>query len=1050
MNTVPLAKALEEIERKSGYSILIRSSDVALNEAVSISMKDRPIQEILDALFKHMEISYRISGKQIAIFKPLQEPSSSAVAPAVRQQQANGTVLDESSNPISGASIVLKGTGKGTLSDSEGRFALAGVSIGDTLYISYTGFLAKNIGYSGQGNLEIVLTRENKYLDEVVVVGYGTQRKADVTSSIASVKSEDFIQAPVKNAGQLLQGKVAGLTIASSSGDPTSGVAVLLRGNTTILGANANPLVLIDGIPGDLNTVAPEDIESIDVLKDGSAAAIYGVRGSNGVIIITTKRFKEGQINALEYSTQLSAQTIARQADMLTAEDYRRQITEGTRDASWDNGNTTDWFEEATQTPFSQLHNLTYRGGNAETNYLFNVNYRDFNGIMRKSDNETFNGRVDVEHNMFDRKLKFNLGIIGRQNSYTTTGDGSSFDGWIYRQITIQNPTSPIKNENGDWFQEGIFDYDNPLARLYETDGRNKSQYTRYNAKLTFTPIDALRLEANVAYDKYNQSRGYAETKKHISTTRDGRNGYASIGNDENIYRFIELIGEYKKDMGDHKLSILGGYGYQESERFNSSMQNWDFPTDVFGYARIGDGKALAEGNAAQASNREESNLISFFGRSTYSYKDKYLLMASVRHEAASQLYGADKPWGTFPAVSLGWRINEEPFMKNLGFVDDLKLRMGYGITGNPPNNLFLGVATLEYADYFLINGSWVRSLRAAQNPNPHLRWEEKKELNFGLDYSFLSGRIYGAIDYYNRRIDGLLYDYQVPSPPNIYTSTRANVGIMENTGLEVELSMIPVRKSDFTWTTQLLFSTNSNKLVSLSNDLYQLETNYFTAGGTGVPIQTHTHIVEIGEKIGDFHGYKVVDISDDGYWIYEDENGDMISYNEFNRGFEDKQVLGNGIPKYYAGWNNTFKYKNWDLGVTMRGSFDYQIINFQRMYNENTGDERYNRLASAYDKIYGKAVLNKNVPLEFNSHYVEDGDFWKIDNITLGYNFRKINLNFVHSARIYVSSLNTITITGYKGIDPEVNWTGLDPGIDGRDKYPTTRTFTVGINVSF
>lgn len=386
--------------------------------------------------------------------------------------------------------------------------------------------------------------------------------------------------------------------------------------------------------------------------------------------------------------------------------------------------------------------------------------------------------------------------------------------------------------------------------------------------------------------------------------------------------------------------------------------------------------------------------------------------------------------------------------MQGISSLDNLKLRAGFGVTGNPPKSSFLGVATLSYSDYFLINGSWVRSLVPSSNPNPDLRWEEKKEYNIGLDYGFFNDRIYGSIDYYIRRIDGLLYEYQVPSPPNLYTSTNANVGLMENKGLEISMSVVPVKTSDLKWTAQFLFSTNANKLVSLSNDLYKLETNYFTTGSTGVPIQTYTHLVEIGKKLGNFHGYKVVDVTEDGNWIYENKEGERVDYANFNRSFDDKKVIGNGIPKFHAGFNNTIAYKNFDLSVTMRGSFGYQIINYQRMYYENTGDERYNRLKSAYNKIFGKAVLNKNIPLEFNSYYVEDGDFWKIDNITLGYRFT--NLKVIRSARLYVSSMNTFTITKYKGIDPEVDWTGLAPGIDNRDKYPTTRTFTLGADITF
>jgi TonB-linked SusC/RagA family outer membrane protein len=1041
---------LKKIEQQIAITFTYNADLITHKNKVTIALDSIRLSDAIDRLFNY-SVEYETINNQVILRSRKRsfadEPGGVEVLPSVT---VSGKVVDEQNQALPGVNVIEKGTTNGTTTDAEGVFSLAVANESSTLVFSFIGYESLEVQVGAQTTLAISLTPDVKSLEEIVVVGYGTQRKADVTSSIASVKSEDFVAGSVKNAGQLLQGKVAGLTVASSSGDPTSSVQVLLRGNTTIDGANTTPLVLVDGIPGDLNTVAPEDIESIDVLKDGSAAAIYGVRGNNGVIIITTKRFKEGQINTVEYSVQLSTQRIARQLEMLTAADYRQQIADGTRASNWDNGATTDWFKEATQNPFSQVHNLSYRGGSSTTNYLFNFNYRSFNGIMQKSDNTVFNGRVDVVHTMLNDKLKFNLGIIGRQNTYTTTGDGTSFNGWTYRQIMIQNPTSPTKDENGNWFQESIFDYDNPLARLYESDGRNKSQYTRYNARISYTPVDGLSLNVNTAYDKYNQSRGYAETKKHISTTRDGRNGYASIGTDESIYRFLELIGEYKKDFNDHQLSILGGYGYQENEWLNSWMQNYDFSTDAFGYANIGSGKALEDGNAVIGSTQGKSNLISFFGRATYSFRDRYLLMASVRHEAASQLYGARKPWGTFPAVSVGWRISEESFMQDLNFLDNLKLRAGYGVTGNPPKDLFLGVAMLDYAGYFLVNGTWIRSLIAGQNPNPDLRWEEKKEYNIGLDYGLFGDRIYGSIDCYVRRIDGLLYDYQVPSPPNIYTRTKANVGLMENKGLEVSLSLVPVQTSDLKWTAQLLFSTNSNRLVRLSNDLYKLETNYFTAGSTGVPIQTHTHIVEIGGKLGNFHGYKVVDVTDDGNWIYENKDGEHVEYDNFNRGFEDKKVIGNGIPKFHAGFNNTVRYKNIDLSVTMRGSFDYQIINYQRMYYENTGDERYNRLQSAYDKVFGKAVLNKNLPLEFNSYYVEDGDFWKIDNITLGYSFKTAGSKYIRSARVYVSSLNTFTFTGYKGIDPEVNWTGLDPGIDSRDKYPTTRTFTVGANITF
>jgi len=959
-----------------------------------------------------------------------------------------GRVENQHGEALSGVSVVAKVSKRGTTTADDGQFTIQ-VSASDTLTFSFIGYDAQEVAVAGQQSIAVVMTANNEQLSEVVVIGYGQQRKGDLTSSVATVTADNFVKAPVRDAGQLLQGKVAGLTVGTPSGNPTSGSQILLRGNTTLFGANSDPLVIIDGVPGSLNMVAPEDIESIDVLKDGSAAAIYGVRGTNGVIILTTKRAKGQDVNTLEYSGSVSTQTVLNKPELLTAADYRRQIAEGKRDASWDLGHDTDWLNEISQTPLTHIHNLTFRGGNPRTNYLASASYRYLEGLLKRSDNETFNGRIDINHSMLDNKLKVNLSLLSRTNKFTQTQDGGSFNGYTYRQALIFNPTSPVYDENGKWFEQpSNFNYENPLARLYESDGLTRSVNSRLVGGITYNPIPELKLSSLFSYTVNSLRAGYAETKNHISTIRDSRNGYAAQGTSQSIDRLVELTAEYNKQVNLHRFTLLGGYGYQDNDNSSNFIQNWDFPTDVFSYNNIGLGNAIKEGKGAIGSNRYETNLISFFGRLTYNYDDRYLLLASVRHEGASQLVGAKNPWGTFLAASVGWRISNEAFMANQTFFDDLKLRAGYGVTGNPPSNLFLGQAQLGYGGYIYSNGRWVQSLGPTTNPNPNIRWEEKHESNFGLDFSIRKGLISGNIDYYIRDIKGLLYDYQVPSPPNLVTTTRANVGTMRNNGLEAVINVAPIRKRDFEWTTSVLFSTNKNKLKSLSNELYQTTNNYFTAGGTGEPIQTFTHIVYIGQQIGDFFGFKVIDIDESGKWIYEGVDGNPVAYDDFGHTFEEKKVLGNGLPKYYAGWNNNFRYKNFDLSVTMRGAFAYQILNFQRMYLENPTLQNYNRLASSEDLAFGKATVS--VPLEFNSYYIEDGDHWKIDNITLGYTFNTGNHKFFRTARVYASSLNTFVITGYKGIDPEVNRLGLSPGNDDRDKYPTTRTFTFGVNVSF
>ena len=1042
-NKVTLKSAFEKIEKASKYKIAYNSSQLNANRSVTLSKKSDDVFGMLTQLLKGTNCTYELEGNYI-IIKPQQKTQTSGKKVKVR-----GVIKDETGEPIIGATVRVKGQSEGTVSDFDGNFTLD-VTDDNTLQISYIGYQTQEFAVGKQHHFSIVLEEDKKILNEVVVIGYGTQKKGDITSSVGSVKSEDFTAGAINDAGQLIQGKIAGLSVTNPSGNPVGGTEISLRGNTTILGASTNPLILIDGVPGDFNTVAPEDIESIDVLKDGSAAAIYGSRGTNGVVLITTKKSKGNNINEVQYSGYLSLSTIAKKPDFCDADDYRQQIKDGLRDAAWDLGDNTNWIDAITRTGLSHVHNISFKGGNAQTNYIFNVNYRNLQGIFKRSDKEEFQGRAEVNHSMFDDKLRFNFQLLGNQTGYTATSDGGSFNTYSWRQALIHNPTEPIKNADGSWHENtGIFNYDNPVSRIYECDGEQKISQTRFSSNITLTPIKELTFNALFSYDKINQEGGYYETKKHISNVRDGMNGYASTGGSSTVTKLVELTAQFHKNFGDHTIQALAGYSYQESTYSNQYERNYNFPTDLYSWHNIGVGQALKEGLGTEYSYWLDTNLIGFFGRLNYNYKNRYLLMASVRHEAASQLAGTNKPWGTFPSVSLGWRITEEKFMKNQKVFDDIKLRAGYGVTGSQPSQSFLGVPLLGYGDYYLYNGQWIRALQPTQNSNDKLKWEEKHEYDIGADFSVLNYRLNVSVDWYYRLIKGLLYDYSVPSPPNLYTTTRANVGEMSNNGLEIMVNAIPVQTKDFKWETTITFSTNSNKLKSLSNDLYQTSSDYFMTGWIEEPIKTESHIVRIGHKVGDIYGFKVVDVDESGKWIYLDKNGNRVNYDEFTHSFEDKQILGNGVPKWYLGFNNQFRYKNFDLAINMRGAFGFQIMNGMRMFYENRSRQDWNRLRSAYDKIFGKAVLNTLCSEEFNSYYVENGDYWKIDNITLGYSFSKIN-KWIKTLRLYASVNNAITITGYKGIDPEVSTSGLAPSYDNRDSYPHTRAFTFGMNVTF
>lgn len=966
------------------------------------------------------------------------------------QQAITGNVKDEYGDPIIGASITIKGNSSvGAITNIDGFFSIQAPSSGSTLVISYIGYISQEIATSGKTNFQITLKEDNHSLDEVVVIGYGTQRKGDVTSSVASVKPDDFVKGAVKDVGQLIQGKVAGLAITNPSGNPVDGTQIRLRGTNTIGGVNTNPLILIDGIPGDLSTVAPEDVESVDVLKDGSAAAIYGTRGTNGVILITTKQAKSNQqINSVEYNGYISTSRISNKLDLLNAKEFAELYPD------YDYGHSTDWLDEITRTPVSHVHNLSFQGGNAATNYIANINYNSQEGIMLKSGFENFRGRIEITHRMFDDKLRVKFGLFGRKNQYSSTSSGGSFRGGAYSQATRRNPTEPVRNPDGSWYENtSKFEYENPVALLEECYGNVKNTQMRFNGSLMYNPIKDLTLSAIMSYSRNNRNRGYSETLNHISAQRDGFTGWSSVGAYTSMEKMVELTAQYNKQLKGHKFSVLGGYSYNETDYEDMDFSNYGFQDDYFGgWHNINIGSALKEGKAGAGSSKKTTNLVGFFGRATYSYMDRYLLMASLRYEGASQLWGTDNKWGAFPSVSLGWRITQESFMKNQRVFDDLKLRVGYGVTGSQPKNPFMGIAMLKYEKYAYVNGEWVQTIVPASNANPDLKWEEKKETNIGLDFVSLSGRLSGSIDLYNRDVDGLLYEYKVSVPPNLYDRTWANGGKMRNRGIEILLSGTPVQTKDLEWQTSVTYSYNTNTLKSLSGSVFKSDYDFIDAGTAEYSGQvTSSHRVQEGKPIGNFYGFKVVDVDDEGYWIYKDRNGELVHYNDFTHAPDDKHVIGNGLPKWYAGWNNNLRYKDFDLSVTMRGAFGFQIINGARMNYENTKNSRVeNRLKSVNRKVFGKQQLSKDVEPEFNSYYIEDGDYWKIDNITLGYTFSKLKSKHIRSLRIYASVLNALTITGYDGIDPEVYTDGLAPGYDTRDRYPSVRTYTFGLGVKF
>ena len=978
------------------------------------------------------------------------ETSSSPKVENVQQNEVTvkGVVKDANGEAIIGASVIEKGNAKnGTVTDIDGNYTLK-VKRGATLTISYIGFISQE---TKGGN--VILEEDLKSLSEVVVIGYGTQKKADVTSAVVSVKAEEFTKGNFNDAGDLIKGKVAGLTITKPSGDPGAVTQISLRGIATVSG-NAQPLVLVDGVPGSLSSVPPENIASIDVLKDASAAAIYGTRGAGGVIIITTKTGQREQRTEVTYNGYVSFSTWAKKADFMTSSDIRAGKTTFN-----DEGYDTDWLDAISRTAVTHNHSVSLSGGNAKTSYFGNFTYRNAQGVMKKTGNESMSVAFDLSHWMLNDMLKVNIKVNADQYKYDVNDAGA-----IYRQAVIRNPTSPIWNTDGSYNEGSLLQYWNPVSMQNEQTGQYKDQTVKFTGNITLEPIKGWQTNLMLSKGQTLDRGGYYYTSNHSQQGVNQKGSYSGSAKRSGYTvdnKYLELTSKYMKNFNNvHRLDALVGYSYSEEEHDIDNMWNANFSTDYFGTNNIGLGTKLTDGEASMGSNHYSSKLIGFFGRVSYGYADRYNILASLRYEGSSK-FGDNHKWGAFPSVSLGWNIMNEEFMKSTkSWLSNLKLRVGWGVTGVIPqgNDDVWGGAYRSMLRYsynggnYYRDGKWNKGLKSASNANPDLKWETAREINIGVDWSLWNDRLSGSFDFYNKKTSDMLYEYAVPSPPNLYTSTWANVGEMRNTGFEFMIKGVPVQTKDWRWETQATLQHNSNKLLSLSNSLYQTD-NTLWLQGVGDPVTQYTHKVEVGQSLGRIYSLKAVGVSDQGLFLIENPKTGQCAefYQEMRNDYDNwYEYMGNGIPKFTLGWNNTINYKDFDLSLQCNGQFGFKIINQQRVFYENNA-HAYNKLKSATDKIGGNRPLSGAQSQVVTSYYIENGDYFKLSTLTLGYTYTPKNKTYIQNARIYGSVYNVFTITKYKGMDPEL---GSDnfwyAGVDDRDKYPTVRSFTIGLNVTF
>lgn len=963
-------------------------------------------------------------------------------------------VISDSVGPVVGAAVVEKGTSNGTSTGIDGDYILIVSSADAVVEVSCIGYTTITFKASDMPGT-IQMKEDAVFLDDVVVIGYGSQKKKEVTGSVASVKSEDFNAGVKSNPIGLLQGKVAGLNIIRTTSDPTNtSYNIQIRGFSTLdKGAGTSPLFIVDGVPvSSIDNISTDEIASMDVLKDGSAAAIYGTRGTNGVIIITTKRgenFSDIANTKVEYSGYVSASMKNSKTGLATPEQFVNinSLSNGAmssvvrRDGD---GNyvLTDWLGEITRkAAITHSHNVAVTGSSKKFNYRASVNFKNAEGIAKKNNRQEILAKIAASQKALNGwlELQYDLSYMHYRNDYNCAD---------WKMAAVLNPTYPIYDParpNGYFKPEGTGE-GNPVEQMNQKESYQEGNYFRGSVKasVNIKPVPGLKVSGFAALEEGdNHSYWFNKT---INTDEAG-SGKAGREMHTNLNKLFEATIDYSHSWGRHNLAAVAGFSYQNFFNDGENMSNKGFPTEDMKYYQIGNGDASKD-YLTVGSYRNSNTLAALFLRANYNYADRYLVSASVRREGSSR-FGANNKWGWFPAVSLGWRICSEEFMQDEEWCNDLKLRLGFGVTGNNLASDLRSVAMLSNGGTFWDGaaGKYVYTYAVSQNVNPDLRWEKKYEYNLGLDFAFLDNRLYGSLDLYYRQTRDLLWDYEVPTPPYQFPTLLANAGQMDSYGVELVISGVPVKTKDWTWVTTPTISFNRNYITKLSDPSKGFNYDVTECGevnDNGV-MNVKTQILKEGHPVGSFYGYKFYDFRPrDGEWMYETPTGGYISSPNAVESY--KQVIGSAQPWFTYGWNNTIRWKDLDISIFFRGVVGNKILNVARWI--------YGPQSQTSVNFFAKDCIGDNVryanKANFSDYYLENGSYFKLDNITVGYTFRFKENKYIDHLRLYLTGQNLFTITSYSGPDPEVNTTSVwNSGIDYPSFYPRVATVLLGLNIS-
>lgn len=1025
LQNVSIKQVLSKIEDQTEYRFLYSDSRINVEKIVDVELNNKPVEDILLNIFEGSDIQFKVMGRQIL----LSNSGESIESFQQKQKPATGKVTDASGNPVPGVSVVVKGTTTGTITDFDGKFTIDVQGDARVLVFSFVGMKTQEIPVEGKTSFSVVMEEETIGLEEVVAVGYGTQTKREISGSVTNVSEKSFNKGVTRTGVDLLKGKVAGLTITNGSGDITKDQTIRLRG-TSSLNASSQPFIVVDGVPGmSLNSVAPQDIESISVLKDASAAAIYGSRSASGVILITTKKGKK-DFTSVDYDGYVAVDNVTNVPDLLNAQEWRDYATKNNiNTAGLDKGGNTDWFDQIMRTGITQSHSLSLSGSSKSSSYRASVSYLNQEGVVKDNSLERYNVRMTFNQKALNDKLDLTFTGVISQRDYTPS-DTRNFV-LAYNMIPVYN----VYNPDGTWYDNQEYDQGNPVRNMTYNSQENKNGLYFGNFKADLDVFKGMKASLNVL--KQRESNDYSQYLN--SQTERGRNdiGYAKRETWTADKQLLEATLNYKKIVGSHNMNFLAGYSYEDNYYQKMGGQNRQFVTDLFAANNIGAGENLRSGDVWSEKNMNK--LISFFGRVNYTLLEKYVLTASIRRDGSSK-FGKNHQWGTFPSVSAAWHMKEESFLKNVNMIDDLKFRIGYGVSGNQDGlSPYLSLPLYGKAGQYYDNGKWYSAYQFDQNENPDLRWEQTSMFNVGFDYSFLKGRINGSIDYYNKNTDDLLYTYTVPQPPYLKGTMMANVGSMSNKGFEFVVNGDIIRKDNFRWNASFNIAHNKNEITSLSND--QFTTSSIKTGSAWIRGGSNntTHIVEEGKEVGTFYGWVCKGIDSNGKYIMDDMIDGKAGLTD-----EDRTYIGSAQPDFTYGISNALTYKNWELNFFLRGVYGNDVLNFSKMSYATT------------QWLPGANVLREALTIglkespKYCSYYIEDGSFLRMDNASFAYTFDTKGKYGISKLRVYLTGQNLFVITKYTGLDPEVEMSGLDPGVEGREYYPKSRTFSVGLNLSF